>query len=318
MFCLFNFITRSVILTNHKTRKAIWNVPYVSLHAKFLHGRDLSSTLWCFHSKKVLHRQSLSHRSHLSIHPSTSRPRGSSRTQACPAGRWCHYGYDRATEREHGDSWCPADWFSICGEETVRLLIACSCLIRSSNVKKSSSVVWPAPEVFCTLIAGEELGEQVDELPHLMLLGGGWPVGVIRCHGVQEGPGAAPQLFPVQRALRVLLWLWLCSSGLLENQADVFIQTCVEPHTAESIQKVNERERDRAACCIKWFMLMCGCFVDILHALNYKDDIKSFGPDGGRFFLHRGSKGPLTLQDETHFNNHGTLHHTITHFLKKL
>lgn len=32
---------------------------------------------------------------------------------------------------------------------------------------------------------------------------------------------------------------------------------------------------------------MCGCFVDILHALNYKDDIKSFGPDGGRFFLQR-------------------------------
>lgn len=68
----------------------------------------------------------LSHRSHLSIHPSTSHPHGSSRTQPCPAGHWCHYGYDRAIEKEHGGSWCPADWFLICGEETVHLEMDCS------------------------------------------------------------------------------------------------------------------------------------------------------------------------------------------------
>lgn len=71
------------------------------------------------------------------------------------------------------------------------------------------------PEVLRTLIAGEELGEKVDELPHLLLLGGRRLVWVVCCHRVQEGPGVTPQLFPVQWTLWVLLQLCLCGLGLL-------------------------------------------------------------------------------------------------------
>lgn len=76
-----------------------------------------------------------------------------------------------------------------------------------------STMTSPVPEVLGTFIAGEELGEEVDELPHLPLLRLGGPVGVIRRHGVEERPGVASQLSPVQRTLRVLLrpapWLGL-------------------------------------------------------------------------------------------------------------
>lgn len=85
-------------------------------------------------------------------------------------------------------------------------------------------MVWPAPEVFCALLTGEELGEKVDELPHLLLLGRRRMVGVICCHSVQEGPGVAPQLLPVQWTLWVLLWLWLGSLGLLKSHTDVGVQ----------------------------------------------------------------------------------------------
>lgn len=76
----------------------------------------------CVHTRNVHSRlHQLSHRTHLSIHPSISHPHGSSRTRAFPAGHWCHYGYHRATEKAHGGSWCLADWFLICGEEMVHL-----------------------------------------------------------------------------------------------------------------------------------------------------------------------------------------------------
>lgn len=80
-----------------------------------------------------------------------------------------------------------------------------------------------APEVLRTLIAGEELGEQVDELPHLLLLGRRWMVGVICCHSVQEGPGATAQLFPVQGTLWILLGLCLCSSAILCSSCRLFL-----------------------------------------------------------------------------------------------
>lgn len=76
---------------------------------------------------------------------------------------------------------------------------------------------WPVPEVLCTFITWEELGENVDELPHLLLLSGRWMIRVIRGHSVQKGPSAAAQLFPVQRTLGIL-WLWICSFCLLQDQ----------------------------------------------------------------------------------------------------
>lgn len=52
-----------------------------------------------------------------------------------------------------------------------------------------------------------ELREEVDEVPHLLLLGARGPLGVVGRHGVQEGPGAAAQLLAVQGAVggRLLL-----------------------------------------------------------------------------------------------------------------
>lgn len=52
-----------------------------------------------------------------------------------------------------------------------------------------------------------ELGEEVDEVPHLLLLGARGALRVVGRHGVQEGPGAAAQLLAVQGAVggRLLL-----------------------------------------------------------------------------------------------------------------
>lgn len=58
---------------------------------------------------------SLNRRNRPSSRLSTARPRGSSRTRAFPAGRWCRYEDDRTTERERGGCWCSADWFLTCG-----------------------------------------------------------------------------------------------------------------------------------------------------------------------------------------------------------
>lgn len=101
-FVLISFILRH--LYYQATKKCL------SHYNKCVHTRNAHSSL-----------HQLSHRTHLSIHPSTSHPHGSSRTLAFPAGHWCHYEYHRATERAHGESWCLADWFLICGEEMVHL-----------------------------------------------------------------------------------------------------------------------------------------------------------------------------------------------------
>ena len=47
----------------------------------------------------------------------------------------------------------------------------------------------PAPEVLGTFITGEELGEEVDELFHLLLLRLGGPFWEICGHGVEKRPG---------------------------------------------------------------------------------------------------------------------------------
>ena len=61
------------------------------------------------------------------------------------------------------------------------------------------------PEVLRARSAGEELGEEVDEMSHVLLLGPGGLLGVMRGHGVKEGPGVTPQLVPVRRTLLLLL-----------------------------------------------------------------------------------------------------------------
>lgn len=55
------------------------------------------------------------------------------------------------------------------------------------------------------MLAGVKLGEEVDEVSHLLLLGAGGAVGVVGCHGVQEGPGVSAQLLAVQGTI----WGWL-------------------------------------------------------------------------------------------------------------
>lgn len=105
--------------------------------------------------------------------------------------------------------------------------------------KKGSVVVWPAPEILGTLFAGEELWEKVDKLPHFLLLCQRRVVGVVRRHGVQEGPGVPAQLPPVQWALRILLRLRLCSRGFLGKkkivQSDVISVIQATDRTATDV-----------------------------------------------------------------------------------
>lgn len=67
------------------------------------------------------------------------------------------------------------------------------------------------------MLAGVELGEEVDEVSHVLLLGAGGLVGVIGRHGVQEPPCAAAQLLAVQRTVRWWLLL-LCGRQVLQQE----------------------------------------------------------------------------------------------------
>lgn len=67
------------------------------------------------------------------------------------------------------------------------------------------------------MLAGVKLGEEVDELPHLLLLGTGGVVGVVRRHGVQECPGVSAKLLAVEGTVRRWLFL-LRDRGVLEQE----------------------------------------------------------------------------------------------------
>lgn len=106
----------SYCFSTHKTRKQLKYIISLSSHKVFPQKRYELHSVESPLKRRISPRvsRSLSHRNHLSIRLSTSRPHGSSRTQACPAGRWCHYEFYRTTERARGGCWCPADWLSIC------------------------------------------------------------------------------------------------------------------------------------------------------------------------------------------------------------
>lgn len=105
-----------------------------------------------------------------------------------------------------------------------------------------------------------ELREEMDEVPHLLLLGARGPLGVVGRHGVQEGPGAAAQLLAVQGAVGGRLLLLHRGHGARRCLLLLLAEPALEIRTgparllglllrsgAGSPRRNGERESERAA-----------------------------------------------------------------------